>query len=98
MWKLTDLQPLQASEYVALHSGSAQVESMVKLPDQPAKVVSDPMARMASISVRGALKSLFGHCCTSSWLVVFLLTCLASRGSRYSQDVQAKAFMLLDLW
>ena len=29
--------------------------------------------------------------------MVFLLTCLASRGSRYSQDVQAKAFMLLDL-
>ena len=53
MWKLTDLQPLQASECVALHSGSAQVESMVKLPDQPAKVVSDPMARMASISDRG---------------------------------------------
>ena len=43
------------------------------------------------------LKSLFGHCCTSPWLVVFLLTCLASRGSRYSQDVHAKAFMLLDL-
>ena len=61
MWKLTDLQPLQASECVALHSGSAQVESMAKLPDQPAKVVSDPMALMASISDMGVLKSLFCH-------------------------------------
>ena len=29
--------------------------------------------------------------------MVFLLTCLASRGSHHSEDVQTKAFMLLDL-
>ena len=29
--------------------------------------------------------------------MVFLLTCLASRGSRHSRDVQAKAYALLDL-
>ena len=95
----TQLQPLQASEYVALDLGSAQVqpEDVFKLPSQPAKVVSDPLAQMASTGHRGQSKSLFGHCSTSTWLVVFLLTCLASRGSRHSRDVQAKAYALLDL-
>ena len=52
---------------------------------------------MASTGHRGQSKSLFGHCSTSTWLVVFLLTCLASRASGHSRDVQAKAYPLLDL-
>ena len=99
MWTLVDLQPLQASEYVALGLGAIRVQplDMIKLPDQPAKVVSDPCTRMASTGCSGESKSLFGHCATSCWLVIFLLTCLASRGSRHSHEVQGKAYALLDL-
>ena len=63
MWTLVDLQPLQASEYVALGLGAIRVGplDMIKLPDQPAKVVSDPLARMASTGCSGESKSLCGH-------------------------------------
>jgi hypothetical protein len=94
VWKLHGLSPSQGVEYVAREEGWA---TWVELPNQPSRVCSNPLACLGTHG-EGATKELFAQCATSSWLFMFALAGLTSRGHRHkSQGQLRKAFKLLDL-